>query len=91
MDQVPPVAVVDEPTGVEAPSYNCTVASASAVPVKVRAEVFLVILSVLESPLSSGAAKSGTLGALGATLSMVNALELTAVPSTVPSLGVIVI
>ena len=71
MDQVPPVAVVDVPTAAT-PSYNCTVASASAVPVKVRAEVFFVILSVLESPVSSAAAKSGTLGDTGTPTSFLN-------------------
>ena len=57
------------PTAV-VPSYSVTVAPASAVPVKVGL-VTLVMLSVVDTPLSEAASRSGAEGAAGATVSMV--------------------
>ncbi len=54
-----------------APSNNSTVLFASAVPLKVKLVVWLVILSVLDDPVSSADAKSGVEGTLGAVVSMV--------------------
>ena len=51
------------------PLNNSTAALASAVPLMVRLVVCLVTLSVLETPVSSAAAKSRLVGALGATVS----------------------
>ena len=65
---MPPVAV---PVPFETPSTRIvTVLPASAVPVKLGV-VTLVMLSVLEEPLSLAAVKSGVDGAAGATLSCV--------------------
>jgi hypothetical protein len=60
------------------PSKIVTVLPASAVPVNVGV-VLLVILSVLDDPLSLAAVRSGVEGAAGAVVSivMVNALEAT--------------
>ena len=55
------------------PSNNSTRALASAWPVIVRAEVWLVTLSVLSEPLSSAAAKSRPVGAAGGVASTVMA------------------
>ena len=52
------------------PSSKVTVLPASAVPVKVGV-VTLVMLSVLDVPLSDAATRSGRVGAAGAVVSMV--------------------
>ena len=72
-----PSAVV-VPRLVEPPRNNSTVLFASAVPVKVGV-LTLVILSVLDDPVSLAAVRSGVEGAAGAVLSMVmlNAPEAT--------------
>jgi len=54
-----------------APSKSSTVLLASAVPEIVRADVFLVMLSELETPVSSAAAKSSPVGGVGASVSIV--------------------
>ena len=48
--------------------YNLTVEFASAVPLMVRPDVAVVILSLFSKPLSSASARSRLAGALGATL-----------------------
>lgn len=53
-----------------APSNTCTMLPASAVPEKVGVET-LVMLSVLDVPLSEAAVRSGVVGAFGATVSIV--------------------
>jgi hypothetical protein len=64
-----PAAATAEPTAL--PSLRIvTVLPASAVPVKVGV-VTLVILSVLDAPLSDASARSGTDGAVGAVVSIV--------------------
>ena len=71
MDQLPLPLAVAVPSNVEpSVSYSLTVLPASAVPVKVGV-VSLVMLSVLDTPLSLAETKSGALGAAGAVLSMV--------------------
>ena len=73
MVQLPePSAVPDPISVVPSVSYSLTVALASAVPLKVGV-VSLVMLSVLELPLSVPAVMSGALGAPGAVASMVTA------------------
>ncbi len=59
--QLPPVAVVV--SLLVTPSKISTLEPASAVPDKVKPEVFLVMLSVLELPVSSAESKSGIEGA----------------------------
>ena len=68
MVHVPAVAT-PVPTAV-VPSNRVTVLPVSAVPVKVGV-VTLVMLSVLDTPLSDAATRSGADGAAGATVSMV--------------------
>src|SRR5437588_2658497 len=86
MVQLPLPSAVAVPTLV-APANRSTVLPASAVPVKVGV-VTLVILSVLELPLSLAAVISGVEGAAGAALSSV---KVSAVPVKVlPALSVAV-
>lgn len=66
MDHCPAVAT-PVPTAV-VPSYSVTVAPASAVPVKVGL-VTSVMLSVVDTPLSEAASRSGAEGAAGANTS----------------------
>jgi hypothetical protein len=68
-DQFPFWSALPVPTDV-VPSSRVTKLFASAVPVKVGA-VILVILSVLDVPLSDVAIRSGALGAAGGVLSNV--------------------
>ena len=77
---MPLPSAVAVPKEVVPPRKASTVLLASAVPVNAGV-VTLVILSVLEEPLSVAAVKSGADGALGAVASIVilNALEATLV------------
>ncbi|MNV81507.1 hypothetical protein D3C71_1751750 [compost metagenome] len=71
MDQLPaPSAVVLPSTVVPSVSYRVTSAFSPAVPEKVGV-VALVMLSVLEAPVSLAASRSGGDEAAGATVSMV--------------------
>lgn len=72
MLQLPPVAVAVPRTVVPSVSYKVTVLPASAVPVKVGV-VLLVMLSVLDDPVSEALVMSGVLGAEGAVVSSVYA------------------
>ena len=67
MDQAPVGLALPEPIKV-APSNKVTVEFASAVPVNTGV-VTLVILSVLDAPLSEAAVRSGALGATGTAVS----------------------
>ena len=70
MFQFPPLLEGPVPREV-APSNSSTVTLGSAVPLNVRLVVLLVMLSVLEIPVSSPPLKSGAEGAAGATVSIV--------------------
>ena len=69
------------------PSNNSTRASASACPVIVKPELWLVTLSALSVPLSSAAARSRPVGAAGAVASTVMASAADAAP-TLPAASV---
>ena len=68
-DQVPSAVAAVVPSTV-VPSYTVTVLSASAVPARLGV-VILVMLSVLETPVSEVAKRSGSAGRAGAVASMV--------------------
>ncbi len=70
MLQVPPVATAVPNTVVPSVSYSVTVLPDSAVPVKTGV-VLLVMLSVLDAPVSEALFMSGVLGAEGADVSSV--------------------
>ena len=72
MDQLPLPSAVAVPSNVEpSVSYRLTVLPASAVPVKVGV-VLLVMSSLLDTPVSLAAARSGAEGAAGARVSKVS-------------------
>src|SRR5439155_1255560 len=86
MVQLPLPSAVPVPIRMEPPRNTCTVLLASAVPVKVGV-VTLVMLSVLELPLSLAAVRSGAEGAAGALVSIVM-LRAPEAPDTLPAASV---
>src|SRR5439155_5587247 len=88
MLQFPLPSAVSVPIRVPPPRNICTVLLASAVPVKVGV-VTLVMLSVLDVPLSLAAVMSGAEGAAGALVSIVM-LRAPEAPDTLPAVSVAV-
>ena len=89
--QFPLPSTVTEPTLPSTELVNVTVLLASAVPVKVGV-LSLVLLSVLELPVSDAALKSGVLGVLGPLVSTLIAKALEAdevLPATSVAVAVI--